>query len=59
MMVLIVWKGFVGELHAAAEEARQNAETEDGDAQPHDKDSFIKKVMEKAKRQLYPGCIKY
>jgi hypothetical protein len=42
-------EGLLGELHVVAEEARQNAENDDGHAQPHDKDSFLKKVMEKAK----------
>ena len=53
-------EGLLGDLHAAAEEeARQDEENEDGDAEPHDKDSFLKIVMKEAKRQLYPGCTKF
>jgi ssDNA-binding Zn-finger/Zn-ribbon topoisomerase 1 len=51
------------DLQAAAEQERlkrQDAENQDGDgdAEPHDKDTFLKVVMKEAKRQLYPGCTK-
>ncbi|CAN6245658.1 unnamed protein product [Urochloa humidicola] len=52
-------EGLLGDLHAAAEEGRQDAENEDGDAEPHDKESFYRRVMEEAKHQLYPGCITF
>jgi hypothetical protein len=52
------------DLQAAAEQERlkrQDAENQDGDgdAEPHDKDTFLKVVMKEAKRQLYPGCTKF
>jgi hypothetical protein len=52
------------DLQAAAEQERlerQDAENQDGDgdAEPHDKDTFLKVVMKEAKRQLYPGCTEF
>ena len=52
-------EGLIGDLHTAVEQERQDEEDLDGDAEPHDKESFLKIVMKEAKRQLYPGCTKF
>jgi hypothetical protein len=54
----------LGDLQNAAEHARQDGGNEggqdqDGDAESHHKESFFEVVMNKAKRQLYPGCSKF
>jgi hypothetical protein len=54
----------LGDLQNAAEHARQDGGNEggqdrDGDAESHHKESFFEAVMNKAKRQLYPGCSKF
>jgi hypothetical protein len=47
-------EGLLGDLHTTVEQAR-----EDGDAEPHDKQSFFANVMKDAKRELYRGCTKF
>jgi hypothetical protein len=53
--------GMLADLHTATEQAREDGQNldrgdQDGDAEPHDKESFFANVMKEAKRELYPGC---
>jgi hypothetical protein len=56
--------GMLADLHTAAEQAREDGQNldrgdQDGDAEPHDKESFFANVMKEAKRELYPGCTEF
>jgi len=52
-------EGMLGDLHTAAEQARDDGENQHGDTEPHHQESFLKIIMKEANRQLYPGCTKF